>query len=428
MTMPREMKDSGIEWIGEIPRHWSIYRLKDIFTESVAGEIIDKGYWHTGTELLYTCQKTPMMSDYPNFPDRKRTGENDLLLTRNATPYIFIPKTNSIYSNVVQKITLNNNSDRRFVQYVLQQGADKVVVNGDTIPSYNMGVWSNIKITFPPVFEQNTIADYLDTKCAEIDAAIEQTKTTIEEYKKLKQSVITEAVTKGIRGDRPMKDSGIEWIGEIPSEWKLIQIKHLKSTDKNAFVDGPFGSNLKSIHFVENGDVYVVESGFITTGKFVFKKFKTITASHFETIQRSECKAKDIIIAKIGANFGMAAELPKLDKPSVVSGNSLKITLNQEKLLNSIFVYELGIAKNRGGYVGLYNETAQPALSLSSLNSFKLVVAPMEEQKEIADYLDKKCAEIDTLIEKKTTLLAEMESFKKSLIYDYVTGKKQVIS
>lgn len=220
---------------------------------------------------------------------------------------------------------------------------------------------------------------------------------------------------------RIMKDSGIEWIGGIPREWDLVQIKFLKSNVKNAFVDGPFGSNLKSIHFVENGDAYVVESGFITTGKFVFKKFKTITAEHFETIKRSECKGKDIIIAKIGANFGMAAELPLLDKPAVVSGNSLKITLNENKILNSIFVYELGIAKNLGGYVGLYNETAQPALSLSSLNAFRLVVPPLPEQQKIADFLDTKCSEIDAVVKKTEETIEEYKKLKQSVITEAVT-------
>ena len=266
----------------------------------------------------------------------------------------------------------------------------------------------------------------MDEKCGAIDEIISKTEQSIEEYKKLKQSVITKAVTKGIRPNRPMQDSNIEWIGEIPTDWDLINIKYLKSKAKNSFVDGPFGSNLKSEHYVENGDVYVIESGFISTGKFIYKAFKTITKEHFDTIKRSECKAQDVIIAKIGANYGMAAELPKLDKPSVVSGNSLKITLDQSKILNFLFVKLLEVVKKNGGYEGTVNETAQPALSLTYLNNLKLPVPPLEEQQEIVAYLDEKCAEIDTLVEKKQQFLAEMANYKKSLIYEYVTGKKEV--
>lgn len=434
-----EMKDSGIEWIGEIPRHWKVGRTKNCYTnhKDVVGDEADN-YERLALTLggVIKRSKVDATGLQPEaFEGYQILRENELVfklidLENVATSRVGYSPYTGIVSPAYIVLTPRESDESRFGEYFFLSMWQREVFNhmGDdgVRSSLNSKDLLNIPYLIVPSGEKAKIVAFLDKQCAEIDSVIEQTKATIEEYKKLKQSVITEAVTKGIRGDRPMKDSGIEWIGEIPAEWNLIQIKHLKSKDKNAFVDGPFGSNLKSIHFVENGDVYVVESGFITTGKFVFKKFKTITSSHFETIKRSECKANDVIIAKIGANFGMAAELPKLDKPSVVSGNSLKITLDQAKILNSIFVYELGIAKNRGGYVGLYNETAQPALSLSTLNSFKLVVAPIEEQKEIANYLYGKCAEIDTLIAKKTALLDEMETYKKSVIYEYVTGKKEV--
>ncbi|MCH5226664.1 MAG: restriction endonuclease subunit S [Muribaculaceae bacterium] len=217
------------------------------------------------------------------------------------------------------------------------------------------------------------------------------------------------------------KDSGIEWMGQIPSHWKIMPIKHIKSKEEFAFVDGPFGSNLKSEHYIENGDVYVIESGFITTGKFLFKKFKTISLSHFETIKRSSCKEGDIIIAKIGFNFGMCAELPKLDKESVVSGNSLKITLDHNLLLNQIFIDLMNLAKNKNAYIGLVQETAQPALSLSGLNNFKLSVPPLSEQKMIADYLDRKCREIDAAVAKVEKELELLDELKQSEISKAVT-------
>ena len=437
--MPREMKDSGIEWLGQTPIYWNTKKAFQIFSQVknkneglVETNLLSLSYGKIKRKSIDTVEGLlPESFDGYNIIEA-----NDIVLrltdlqNDHTSLRVGLSNERGIITSAYLTLRCNSNNYPKYLYYYLHSFD---IAKG----FYGMGAgvrqglnWDGVKslqILIPSIPEQKAIADFLDKQCAEIDAVIAKTKATIEEYKKLKQSVITEAVTKGIRGDRPMKDSGIEWMGDIPTDWNLIQIKHLKSKDKNAFVDGPFGSNLKSIHFVENGDVYVVESGFITTGKFVFKKFKTITSSHFETIKRSECKANDVIIAKIGANFGMAAELPKLDKPSVVSGNSLKITLDQAKILNSIFVYELGIAKNRGGYVGLYNETAQPALSLSTLNSFKLVVAPIEEQKEIANYLYGKCAEIDTLIAKKTALLEEMETYKKSVIYEYVTGKKEVL-
>lgn len=442
--MARVMKDSGIEWIGEIPANWDLQKGKYLYCQrSEKGNSVE-------LQLLSPTQKYGVI---PQSLYEKISGMKPVQLDAKADLEQFksiysgdfcislrsfqggfeYSQYNGVVSPAYQVFYRQNDATSdAFYRYIFKEVGFIGYMNSFT-KSFRDGKsiafddFAGTLLPVPPIAEQQSIADFLDRKCAEIDAVIEKTKATIEEYKKLKQSVITEAVTKGIRGNRPMKNSGIEWIGEIPEEWDLVQIKHLKSTAANAFVDGPFGSNLKSIHYIDNGDVYVVESGFITTGKFVLKKFKTISAEHFETIKRSECKGNDIIIAKIGANFGMAAELPQLDKPSVVSGNSLKITLNQEKILNSIFVYELGVAKAHGGYVGLYNETAQPALSLSALNSFKLVIAPIAEQKEITAYLDEKCAALDTLIAKKTALLTELETYKKSLIYEYVTGKKEIL-
>ncbi len=220
---------------------------------------------------------------------------------------------------------------------------------------------------------------------------------------------------------RKMKDSGIEWIGAIPANWSIMPIKYIKADTKNSFVDGPFGSNLKSDHYVDDGDVYVVESGFISTGKFIYKDFKTITKEHFETIKRSECVEGDIIIAKIGANYGMAGELPRLDKQSVVSGNSLKLTLNQEIMLNYLFIRQLELAKNNGGFINIVNETAQPALSLNSLNSFRLLVPPISEQTTIVRFLYDKCTEIDYAITDIQSQIEALEEYKRSVITEAVT-------
>lgn len=218
-----------------------------------------------------------------------------------------------------------------------------------------------------------------------------------------------------------MKDSGINWAGNIPQNWSVMPIKYLKANEDRAFVDGPFGSNLKSEHFVDNGEVYVIESGCISTGKFIFKDFKTITNEHFLTINRSECKENDIIIAKIGANYGMAAELPLLDKKSVVSGNSLKLTLDSEKMDNYLFVREMELAKKNGGFISIVNETAQPALSLTVLNNFRLVVPPVNEQKAISNYLKLKCEEIDELLAEIQAEIDTLEKYKRSVITEKVT-------
>lgn len=217
------------------------------------------------------------------------------------------------------------------------------------------------------------------------------------------------------------KDSGFEWLGEVPSHWKVCRLKHVKANKPNAFVDGPFGSNLKSIHFVDDGDVYVIESNFATTGIINEDNLKTITSNHFQTISRSEAEVGDIIIAKIGARFGMSSILPKLTKKSVVSGNSLKLTINS-KVCNTEYVhYLLQHSKSESAMDDGVNVTAQPALSLGGLNNLPFLLPSSEEQDNITKFLSYETAQIDTLIEKQQTLIQLLKEKRQAVISHAVT-------
>jgi type I restriction enzyme S subunit len=432
--MGREYKDSGIEWIGQIPKEWNINKIGNLY--QVRNEkVSDRAFPPLSVTMNGVVPQLETAAKTNNGDVRKLVRKGDFAINSRSdrrgscgvSDYdgsvslintILIPRTymNSQYYNWLFHTTL-------FADEFYKWGHGIV----DDLWSTRWQEMKNISIVYPPLTEQQKIADYLDKVCGEVDEMIALQEKMIEELKAYKQSVITEAVTKGLNPNVPMKDSGIDWIGKIPKHWIIIPIKYIKSKDKNSFVDGPFGSNLKSEHFIENGDVLVVESGFITTGKFIYKEFKTISKEHFETIKRSECKGNDIIIAKIGANYGMAGELPLLSKPSVVSGNSLKITLDNTKMLNSIFVYLMMSSKWNYGFKGLVQENAQPALSLSGLNNFRMPLPPLPEQLQIASYLDSKCSDIDSLITIKQQKIEELKEYKKSVIYEYVTGKKEVV-
>lgn len=195
--------------------------------------------------------------------------------------------------------------------------------------------------------------------------------------------------------------------------WQDFRIKDLKANINSAFVDGPFGSNLKTEHFVEDGDVYVIDSGFITSGNFlIHREFRTITKEHFQTVKRSQCKENDIIIAKIGANFGMSAILPKLDKPSLVSGNTLKLTINRKKYFLKFIHYVFLYLKESYQIDILVKGSAQPALSMGLLNDLIFSVPnDLNEQTTIAQYLDTKTQTID----KKINLLTKKADYYKEL-------------
>lgn len=220
-------KDSGVLWMGRIPEHWDVGKLAYIFTKDNAGEVIDKNFWGDGEELLYTCKRTPLLSDYSTFPERKRTTIKDLLLTRNGTPYIHLPEAGSIYSNVVQRIQLSERFDRGYCAYALSDAALNLRGYGVSIESFNFEMWKALNMCFPPLGEQKTIARFLDHETAKIDELIARQERLIELLKEKRQAVISHAVTKGLNPDVPMKDSGVEWLGEVPEHWEVLRIGNL---------------------------------------------------------------------------------------------------------------------------------------------------------------------------------------------------------
>lgn len=432
-------KDSGVQWIGEIPNHWEVMPLKRTGS-------FGNGLTYSPTDV---CENGVLVLRSSNIQNSKMDYE-DCVYVKSAPNDLLVQKGDIIICSrngsaaLVGKCAIVDDDinatfgafmmryvpsiDRMFGFYLFQTAISfyKGLFATTTINQLTKNVIDQMFVSLPPNEEQIKIAEYLDNKCNKIDNVIATQEKRVELLRELKQSVITRAVTRGINPDAKMKDSGIEWIGDIPEHWEIKKIKYLKSSEPNAFVDGPFGSNLKSQHFIQDGDVYVIESGMITTGKFISKDFKTITKEHFATIQRSECKAHDIIIAKIGMNYGMAGELPNLDKPSVVSGNSLKITLDNTKILNPIFVYLMEVVKKNGGYIGLVQETAQPALSLSGLNNFGLPVAPIEEQEAMITYVEQQVNKLESSITKTLRQIELLKEYKQSLITEVVTGKRKV--
>jgi type I restriction enzyme S subunit len=189
------LKDTGVEWLGRIPVHWEYSRVGHLILSTNAGEVIDKSYWHDGDELLFTCQKTPVRSWFSPFPDWKRTKTGDVLLTRNGTPYAFLPPADAIYTNVVQRVRLHPRCRPEFAFLVLNQAADTMRGFGDIIESFNMGVWRETWLPLPSADEQNRIVAFLDRETRRIDAMVEKVRRSIELLKEYRTAIISAAVT-----------------------------------------------------------------------------------------------------------------------------------------------------------------------------------------------------------------------------------------
>ncbi|MCR5188208.1 MAG: restriction endonuclease subunit S, partial [Treponema sp.] len=291
--------------------------------------------------------------------------------------------------------------------------------NGSILNKLTQTNMNNIYITLPKIIEQRKIADFLDKKCQEIDSVLEKTRESIEEYKKLKNAVITQAVTKGIRPNRKMKDSGIEWIGEIPEEWGIKKLRYIADsfdkgygiTKEEVFIDG----NTPCIRY---GEIY---SKYNNSFKQCISKTKKEKLSVLKYIEKGDILfvGTGELIEEIGKN------IVYLGEESCLAGGDIIILKHSQdpKFLNyALNSYYSQIQKSCGK-----TKLKVVHISSSELKNIILFLPSLTEQSEIADYLDKKCSQINNLINKKEQLITELETYKKSLIYEYVTGKKEVL-
>lgn len=417
------MKNSDILWIDTIPKNWSICRFKYFHSGTNVGESIDKEFWSSDPNELvfYTAGAEPIHTNYQLFPTWKLTSNNDLLLSRNGTPYVYLPSEGASYTDHIIRAKIREGIDRRYLRYCLMQSILAENVDTVSITTWSASIWDEQWLPFPPFPEQQRIADFLDSKCADIDNVLEKTRASIEEYKKLKLSVITKTVTKGIRGKRKEKSSKYDWIGSIPNEWKIIRIKNA------CWLKGRIGwDGLTSSEYIEKGPFLITGTDF-SNGVINWDSCVHISEERFNQDSDIHIFEGDLLITKDGT-IGKVAIVKNC--PEEVSLNSGVLLIRNTKdikyyqdflyfvLQSNIFWawYELSQSGN-STIKHLYQE---------QFYNFAFPLPDIEEQKEIAEYLYSFCHEIDSLIASKEKFITELETYKKSLIYEYVTGKKEV--
>lgn len=432
--MTRAMKDSGIEWIGEIPIDWSLNRTKNYFInhKDIAGEKSDE-YERLALTLNGVIKRSKEDSTglQPEaFDGYQILRENELVfklidLENISTSRVGLcPFENGIVSPAYIVLTPRNNINPKYSEYYFLSMWHREIFNhiGDNgvRSSLNVKDLLNVPITIPSMPEQQKIADFLDEKCSHIDSVLEKVRASIDEWKQLKQSVITQAVTKGVRPNRPMKDSGIEWIGEIPANWKVYPLKYLVDIP---ITDGTH--NTPTYTDKENGSPFL-SSKDITSGHIDWSSIKYITKELHEQLQKEVApKRNDILLAKNGTT-GIGA----LVEEDIVFDIYVTLALirpNQSIVLPKFLLYLINSSLCKIQYDKHLIGIGVPNLHLNIINNVKVIITDAkDEQQEIVSYLDEKCFEIDKLITKKEQLIAELETYKKSLIYEYVTGKKEV--
>lgn len=423
-------RDSGVEYLWAVPEHWKVRRVKHSLR--LLTEKTERRDFPVGLENIegWTGRFIPTDTEFQG--EGISFDRNDILFGK-LRPYlakVYLAQSPGQAVGDFFVLRPVSDIDSRFAQFQLLSGEFIAIVNGSTfgskMPRASWEFVGGMTVAVPPLSEQAQIAAFLDRETGKIDTLVMEQQRLIELLKEKRLSVIDHAVTKGLDPLALMKPSGNQWLGDVPAHWDLKRLKYVKSEAKNAFVDGPFGSSLKSEHFVDDGDVYVIQSGFATQGSLDTAELATITLEHFRTISRSETRAGDIIIAKIGAQFGKSSILPRLDKPAVVSGNSLKLTVNRRSCDVRFVNWFLTNLKELGVMDDIVNATAQPALSLAEMNTLPMLVPPLHEQEAVTLVLEQSLAKLDSFTSEAHAAIALLKERRTALISAAVTGQIDV--
>ena len=413
--MSREMKHSGIPWIGEIPRKWRLSRYKFFATSRMGETILSEDTKECGIPV-YSATQDGKIFGYVETPKvLLHKGDFVIPARGNSIGCISVVKEEVATCTQTTICSYNiRNINSSFLYYCGWGLKDEwFKFDGSAIPQITVSQVNNNLLPLPSIEEQQKIASFLDRKCAEIDEMIALQEKIVEELKAYKQSVITEVVTKGLNPDVPMKDSGIEWIGEIPEHWSIDKIIRSfgligsgttpKSTDEDNFIG--------NIRWIQSGDI---NGGVMTECKNRISEKTLHTTSALKIYN-----PPFIIIAMYGASVGNTS-ISMIDgcvnQACCVLSESY---LNLEYSFNVIkSCKDFWIRKAVGG--------GQPNISQDTIKSTWVPIPPKEEQKQIASYLNTKCTEIDNLISIKLSKIDSLKEYKKSIIYEYVTGKKEV--
>lgn len=433
--MAREMIDSGIEWVGKVPAEWGIYPARYAFSEirtrNTDGEITNALKFYNGTIIPKT-----------NFD-----ADSDDYVAETITNYTIV-ESDTI---MINGLNLNYDLKSLRVGLVKETGVitsaylalwpDKSII----FPQYaaylfkgyetkmafhNMGAgirktlgfkeFKRQPILIPPKNEQQRIISFLNTECARIDAAIELTRDSIGEYKKLKQAVITEAVTKGINQTVSMKGSGIDWIGQIPSGWNIAALgRNLEFVQT-----GPFGSQLHADEYISDG-IVVVNPANISNGVIIPDNKCTITEEKAQELSKHILKEGDIVFGRRG-EMGKCACVTDTSRDYFCGTGCLQIRCNETLVPRYLSYYLQNPCIKQ--YLELHSVgTTMQNLNTTIVSNIPIVYGSVVEQTKIVSYLEKKCSEIESLIRKKEELLQELECFKKTTIFEYSTGKQEVM-
>ena len=445
MSFPRyeHYKDSGVEWLGEVPAHWDVTQFKWQIAKN------DGGVWGNdpdGTDDTFVLRSTEQTVDGRwNLDDpalRKLSkGEKadcllavgDLVVTKSSGSSLHIGKTTIVtpdvakigccYSNFMQRIRVAASFDARLAWYIMNNEVARrqfdLISNSTTgLANLNGTMIGQILVTVPPTNEQVSIIDFLDRETAKLDALITEQRTLIDLLKEKRQAVISHAVTKGLDPDVAMKDSGVEWLGEVPAHWTVVPIKHLVVES----VAGPYGASLtKSMYTTSGYRVYgqqqVIPDDF-TVGDYYISEDK------YEEMRRYTVFEGDVLVSVMGT-IGKVAVVPPNAEPGIINPRLVRYRCGRQirpRFLQRVLMCEMHQEHLNFEAKG----STMDGLNMTTLAKVPIPVPPVEEQDKILEDLYKRVGWLDSLVNEAESAIILLQERRSALISAAVTGKIDV--
>ena len=429
-----KIKDSGIEWIGRVPSHWRVHTLYQLVTQ-----VKEKNSNLQEKNLLSLSYGKIKRKDIDS-PDGLlpasfdgyniiETGDIVLRLTDLQNDHtslrVGLATERGIITSAYTTLRPMDTSNSKYLYYLLHAFDLKKGFYGmgsGVRQGLNYAEVKELRVVLPSQDEQNAIVRFLDNQCGQIDSIIEDAKSSLEEYKKWKASIIFEAVTKGIVPGVEMRDSGLREFGNIPKTWYITKTLHCLSMP---ITDGPHTTP----EFFDSGVPFVsAEAISCGNGKIAFDHIRGYISEEFyqECCKKYIPQIDDVYMIKSGATTGKVAIVDTDIKFTIWSPIAV-FRADKSRILPKFLFYALQSPSYQTQVALGWTYGTQQNIGMRTLETLKLCVPSLEEQKQIVAYLDRRCSEMDALISEKEALVSDLEVYKRSLVFETVTGKRKVV-
>lgn len=423
------MKESGIEWVGLMPDTWSVIPNKYVMHKEK--NLCEK--W-TGEDVMSLTMNGVIVRDLQNptgkmpatFDGYQYIEDGDLLMCLfdiDVTPRCVGKVThNGVTSPAYSNFKVHDNASRDYFYYyylMVDNTKELLHLAKNLRHSFTEEQLGQLKVPMPPLSEQQAIADYLDETCSQIDEIIVEAKASIDEYKELKQSVIFEAVTKGLDKNVEMKDSGVEWIGEIPVDWNIAKINRVAWTTSGAT---PLRS--KETEYYDNAVIRWVRTLDLNNGH-VTDSSEKITETALKNSSCSIMPVKTVCVAMYGGSgtIGKSGIL----EVECATNQAICSIVSDKKVLNPDYLHYVIMAVRKYWMKYAVGTRKDPNINQQIIAQMRIPIPQLSKQDIIVNHLDKVTDKCDSLISEKESLINDLEAYKKSLIYEVVTGKRRVV-